>query len=81
MRRYELRFITQNGRKIRGPIFGKKDWGQVADSINDGHQFVVFRMHFGRQRCVIPQAVLENGYFEIKPIGMIHALARLWRSW
>ena len=80
MRRYELRFITQNGRKIRGPIFNKKDHKKYCEAIHNMDEFTVFRMSLGRNRIVIPQQMLEKGYFQIKPVGLLYTLIRLWRS-
>ena len=81
MRCYELRLVTQEGRKIRGPIFGKKDHQKFVDLIQDIGSFSVFRMTFGKHRIVIPQQVIETGYFHIKPVGLLYTLIRMWRSW
>jgi hypothetical protein len=81
MRRYELRFITADGRKIRGPVFAKKHWNKVSQSIENANDFVVFRMLFGRHKIIIPQAMLEKGHFHIKPVGLLYYAFRLWRAW
>jgi hypothetical protein len=80
-RRYELRFITQHGIKIRGPVIKRKDWQKFADKIQDIQEATVFRMRHNGSRIVIPQQTLENGHFHLKPVGPIYWLIRLWRSW
>ena len=80
MRRYELRFVTIGGRVLRGPIFGKKEHTKYCEAIHNMDDFTVFRMSLGRNRIVIPEKMLEHGYFQIKPVGPLYTLIRVWRS-
>jgi hypothetical protein len=77
---FEVRFITREGRVLRGPIFSSKDeYKSMKDLIDGIKDMTVLRFRLGSHRIVIPQQVIETGYAEIKRIGWIRGLIRIWR--
>lgn len=80
MRRYEFLFIREDGRKLRGPIFGRKDYERFKEIMDQIHRMDVLRLQMGRHRIVIPEATLKHGHAEIKPRNFLYYLIRLLRT-
>lgn len=80
-RRYELRIITENGRKIRGPIFTVKDHSRFVELIRDYDDLTLLRLKLNGLRITVPKEVLQTGHVEIKPVSFLYALIRYWRSY
>lgn len=79
-RRYELRFVREDGRVLRGPIFGKQDYSRMQGVIDKLDDLSVLRLKFGNLRIVIPKDTLAHGHSLIKPVGPLYCLFRIWRS-
>lgn len=80
MKRYEMRFVTERGRIVRGPIFKKKNFRRFKELLEktDEHGQMIFT--FNHKVSVIPEQTVNKGYAEIKPVGLLYALIRTWRA-
>lgn len=80
MRYYEMRFVTNRGRVLYGPIFKKDKYDKMQEVAYKISELKNLRMTLGKYALFIPQETLANGYIEIKPVGLIRTLIRTWRS-
>lgn len=78
MRGYELRFVTDGGRVLRGPIVTQDGIEDMRSKLRGLDDFAVFRMKFGHHFFILPKGTLQNGYLEIKPVGRFYQLIRAW---
>lgn len=79
-RKYEFLFVCEDGRKLRGPVFSKKDYSRFQEIADRVHELSVLRLQMGRHRIIIPQAVLEHGHAEIKPRCFLYYIIRVLRT-
>lgn len=77
--RYEMRFMREDGRVLRGPIFGKGDYAKMQNVIDQLESMSIFQMKMGSHRIVVPQESLSRGHAEIRRVGLIYSLIRAWR--
>lgn len=80
MRRYELRFVTESGLVLRGPIFKRSSISEFKDTINHIDEMNRLTLTRGRRSFVVPKETLQRGYVEIRPVGLIYTLIRSWRN-
>ena len=80
MRHYELRFTTERGRVIRGPIFGKEEHVHFKRVLLKMYESNLLMLTIGSKVFVIPEKILRSGHAEIKPVGFLYSLIRSWRA-
>lgn len=73
-RRYQIRFVTAEGRVLRGPAFKADQYDKFQGIIDRLDDLSVLRLKNGNHRIVIPRQVLEQGYAEIRGIGPVRRL-------
>jgi len=81
LRRYEICFIRQDGRRVRGPIVDKKNLRNVQDfvaELNGDNRTIT--LTFGQRKAFIPETAFKNGHVEIRRVGLIYSLIRRLRS-
>lgn len=79
-RRYQLRFVTREGRVLRGPVFGHDNYAKFQGLIDRLDEMSILRMKNGNHRIVIPEHTLKHGYAEIVGIGPVRRLIQWLRS-
>lgn len=80
MRRYQLRFVTAEGRVLRGPAFTADQYDKFQGIIDRLDDLSVLRLKNGNHRIVIPRQVLKHGYAEIIGVGPCRRLIQWLRS-
>ncbi len=78
-RLFELRFIREDGRVVRGPILGGDEIHKAESVIANLQDLNNLVFRFGSYRAVVPYDAIKVGHAEIVRIGRIRAWLRAWR--